>query len=83
MQPQLFDLVELLVNLPEYNLFIGNQGTIVECLGEDCFEVEFSNDRGETTALCPLGTQQFMVVWQNETKQWMTIACQKKNAKNS
>ena len=73
-QPSLLDIVELLVNLPEYNLFIGDQGTIVECLDKNHFEVEFINEAGETTALCPLSTQQFMVVWKAERKQWLTTA---------
>ena len=29
-KPELFDLVELLVDLPEHNLIMGEQGTIVE-----------------------------------------------------
>jgi len=74
MKAELFDLVELLVNLPEHNLFIGDRGAIVECLDETHFEIEFTNEDGETTALCPLSTEQFMVVWQNETKQWLATA---------
>jgi hypothetical protein len=31
MKPKLFDIVELLVNLPESQQSIGTQGTIVEC----------------------------------------------------
>lgn len=73
-KPEILDIIELLVNLPEHNLFIGNQGTIVECLDENHFEVEFINETGETTALCPLSTQQFIVVWQVQTKQWLTTA---------
>ena len=30
-QPELFDIVELLVDLPENKLQVGAQGTIVEC----------------------------------------------------
>lgn len=71
-KPELFDLVELLVNLPEYQQSIGTQGAIVECHTLDRFEVEFSNEDGETTALCVLSPQQFMVVWQAQTKQWLT-----------
>ena len=74
MKPELFDLVELLVNLPEQNLSIGDRGAIVECLDQTYFEIEFTNEAGETTALCPLSIQQFMVVWQSETKQWLATA---------
>lgn len=72
MKPELFDVVELLVNLPEHQQSIGAQGTIVECHDLNHFEVEFSNESGETTALCVLSPQQFMVVWQAQTKQWLT-----------
>jgi Domain of unknown function (DUF4926) len=72
MQTELLDIVELLVNLPEQNQVIGTQGTIVECHDIDNFEVEFSNEDGETTALCVLSSQQFIVVWKAKTKQWLT-----------
>ena len=72
MQTELLDIVELLVNLPEHNQAIGTQGTIVECHDLDNFEVEFSNEDGETTALCVLSSQQFIVVWKAKTKQWLT-----------
>ncbi len=72
MQTELLDIVELLVNLPEHNQVIGTQGTIVECHDLDNFEVEFSNEDGETTALCVLSSQQFIVIWKAKTKQWLT-----------
>lgn len=31
------------------------------------------NDSGETTALCPLSSQQFIVVWKAANKQWLTV----------
>lgn len=71
-KPELFDIVELLVNLPEHNQFIGSQGAIVECYDDRNFEIEFSNEDGETTALCTLSDRQFIVVWQSATKQWIT-----------
>jgi Domain of unknown function (DUF4926) len=72
MKPELLDVIELLVNLPEHQQLIGTQGTIVECHDLNHFEVEFCNESGETTALCVLSPQQFMVVWQAQTKQWLT-----------
>lgn len=69
--PELFDVIELLFNLPEYNQFVGAQGTIVERYDDDTFEVEFSDETGETLALCTLSSQQFIVVWQSATKQWL------------
>lgn len=72
-KPTLFDLIELLINLPEFNLKRGDQGTIVEDYHDGFYEVEFSNDTGETIALCPLSIKQFIVVWQAETKTWLSI----------
>ena len=63
-QPELFNIVELLVDLPEDELSAGVQGTIVECYGKDAYEVEFSNFDGETLALCNLSPEQFVIVWQ-------------------
>ncbi len=71
-KPELFDIVELLVNLPEFQQSIGSQGSIVECHDLNHFEVEFSNEAGETTALCVLLPQQFIIFWQAQTKQWLT-----------
>ena len=51
-KPEVFDIVELIVNLPEHNQFIGSQVAIVECYDDHHFEIEFSNEDGETTALC-------------------------------
>ncbi len=73
-QPELLDIIELLVNLPEANQFIGTQGTIVECDDRNNFEVEFSNEDGETTGLYVLSSQQFIVVWKAKTKQWLTTS---------
>ncbi len=73
-QPELFDIVELLVDLPEDNLNIGIQGTIVECYDDNTYEVEFTNSEGETLALCTLSPKQFITVWQAKTKSWLSIS---------
>lgn len=62
-EPALFDVIELLIDVPEHNQTVGSQGTIVECYSSNDFEVEFSNEDGETTALFALSREQFMVVW--------------------
>jgi hypothetical protein len=72
-QPELFDIVELLEYLPEHELQAGAQGTIVECYGDDAYEVEFSNSEGETLALCTLSCEQFIIVWQAKTKSWLPL----------
>jgi hypothetical protein len=67
-KPELFDLVELLVNPPKYHQFIGSQGTIIDCFDDGKCEVEFSNETGETVAICTLSPQQFIILWQSQTK---------------
>ena len=72
-QPELFDIVELLIDLPKDKLQLGMQGTIVECYGDNAYEVEFSDSNGETLALCTLSPEQFIVVWQAKTKSWLSL----------
>ena len=46
---KLLDVVALTVDLPEYNLWRGQVGTVVEILaGGAAFEVEFSDRAGRT-----------------------------------
>ncbi|WP_088891246.1 DUF4926 domain-containing protein [Leptolyngbya ohadii] len=73
-KPELFDVVELLVNLPEQNLQAGAQGAIVEQYADDTYEVEFANADGETLALVSLPVQQFVVVWRAATKTWVPLS---------
>lgn len=70
-QPSVNDLVELLVNLPEYYLSVGDKGTIIDTFDEHHFEVEFIDDSGKKAEPCILSTEQFIVVWQAETEQWL------------
>ncbi|GFE68448.1 DUF4926 domain-containing protein [Chroococcus sp. FPU101] len=73
-QAELFDIIELLIDLPEYSLYRGVQGAIVECYPDDQYEVEFTNQDGETIALCVLSSKQFIVVWKANTKQWLSVS---------
>ncbi len=73
-KPEYFDIVELLIDLPQYNLSIGEQGAIVECFEDDSYEVEFTNSDGETLALCNLSNYQFIVIWKSATKTWLSLA---------
>lgn len=72
-KPELFDIIELIVNLPEYNQFIGSQGAIVECFNDNKYEIEFTNEDGETIAQCALSSDKFIVVWETKTQQWVSI----------
>ena len=57
-EPALFNVIELLTDVPEHNQLIGSQGTIIECYGDNDFEVEFSNEDGEATAQFALSRRQ-------------------------
>jgi Domain of unknown function (DUF4926) len=46
----MLDAVSLLVDVPEHGLVRGDLGTVVEELGDEFFEVEFSDDSGRTRA---------------------------------
>jgi hypothetical protein len=73
---ELGDVVELIENLPDRQLWAGIQGTIVYCHGETAYEVEFTNDQGETLAWLTVKPTQFIVVWQARTQQWVSPAQQ-------
>jgi hypothetical protein len=74
MKPELLDVVELLVDLPECNLQSGELGTIVEVYDTCAYEVEFADAEGATLALQALEPKQFVVVWKNSTKAWVPLA---------
>jgi hypothetical protein len=60
---KLLDVVALTVALPEYNLWRGQVGTVVEILaGGTACEVEFSDREGRTYESLELRPEQFMVL---------------------
>ena len=59
---QLLDVVALTVDLPDRGLLRGQVGTVVETLGSGVFEIEFSDDRGQTYAQLALRGEQLMVL---------------------
>jgi hypothetical protein len=60
---KLLDVVALTVDLPEYNLWRGQVGTVVEILaGGAAFEVEFSDRAGRTYESLGLRPEQIMVL---------------------
>jgi hypothetical protein len=65
--PDLFDVIELTVDIPEHDLHAGMQGTVVERHAADAYEVEFTDESGETLALLALHPHQFIVVWRAST----------------
>ena len=60
---KLLDIVALIVDLPEHNLRSVESGTVVELLaGGIAFEVEFSDDNGQTYESIGLRPDQLIVV---------------------
>jgi hypothetical protein len=49
----LFDIVALKNDLPQHRLQSGQVGTIVEILAPEVYEVEFSDDDGQTRHASP------------------------------
>lgn len=60
---ELLDVVALTVDLPKYNLWRGQVGTVVEILtGGAAFEVEFSDRNGRTYESVGLRPEQIMIL---------------------
>ena len=60
---KLFDGVALMVDLPDYKLWRGQVGTIVEILADgEAFEVEFCDREGRTYESIGLHPDQIMVL---------------------
>jgi len=60
---KLFDIVALTVDLPEYNLWRGQVGTVVEILANgEAYEVEFSDRKGRTYESLGLRPDQIMLL---------------------
>ncbi len=60
---KLLDVVALTVDLPHYNLWRGQVGTVVEILASGAaFEVEFSDGNGRTYESLGLRQAQIMVL---------------------
>ncbi|AFY41354.1 DUF4926 domain-containing protein [Nostoc sp. PCC 7107] len=61
---QLFDVVALIVDLPEYSLCRGQVGTVVEVLADGAaFEVEFSDRDGRVYESVGLRPEKMMVLY--------------------
>jgi hypothetical protein len=58
----LLDVVALTVDMPDKGMRRGQVGTVVERLGPDVVEVEFSDDDGRPYAQLPLNDEQLIVL---------------------
>ena len=57
---EMLSVVALLDDVPERGLLRGQAGTVVEGLGRGVYEVEFSDDSGQTYASLALRSGQLM-----------------------
>lgn len=61
---KLLDIVALTVDIPEYNLWRGQVGTVVDILSDDkAFEVEFSDRNGRTYESLGLTLDQIILLY--------------------
>ncbi len=72
--PKIGDIIELTKDIPKRKLRSGDRGTIIHSHNDDVYEIEFSDENGETIDFLALSTKQFIVVWRIETQQWVPIA---------
>ena len=62
MAPKLLDVIALLDDVPEKRLRRGQVGTVVEELGQEIFEVEFSDNDGRAYATAALRAEQLLIL---------------------
>lgn len=71
----LFDVVELIVDMSPQGLYAGMQGTVLEVHDSGtAFEVEFSDAQGRVLNFLALSPEQFIVVWRAQEKRWVPLA---------
>jgi hypothetical protein len=57
------DIVEFTDDIPEHGILKGQRGTILEVYNGQEFEIEISNNNGETTFLGALSRDFFKLYW--------------------
>ena len=71
----LFDVVELIVDVPQQALYAGMQGTVLAMHGNgEAFEVEFSDEQGRVLSFLALAPEQFVVIWRAQRREWVPLA---------
>jgi len=68
------DVIELISDTAGKGLRAGMQGTIVHCHSNQAYEVEFTNDEGDTLDFLAVHQEQFVVAWRAKTQDWVTVA---------
>ncbi len=62
----LFDVVMLKTDLPDFHLVKGETGTVVDCYADGEYEIEFSDDDGETLTTLTVSPDSFEVIWSKD-----------------
>ena len=75
-KPMPYDVIETLHPLVDGNVPTGSQGTIVHQHADGVFEVEFTDDNGQTIALETISREQFVIVWRAEVAENVPITAQ-------
>ncbi|NIM10525.1 MAG: DUF4926 domain-containing protein [Candidatus Aminicenantes bacterium] len=65
---KLLDVVALTEDLPQEGLFRGQVGTVVEILAPGVYEVDFSDEEGQSYAMKALKSFQLMVLHHKRIK---------------
>lgn len=68
--PQLFDIIVCDRDFPELNLEQSSAGTIIECHGDDAYEVEFSGDDGIPTLTTVITLHNSVLEWDDGEQTW-------------
>jgi hypothetical protein len=74
LKPELFDVVEMLYPIPGTSIVAGESGTIVHVHDSHVFEVEFANQKGETSGIHTVSRDQFIIIWQAATGAEVALA---------
>lgn len=68
---ELFDVVSLKHDFPEYGLKKGQKGTILEVYNKKDVEIEFSDSNGITIYLGSFCKDNLELIWSNKTKSYV------------
>ncbi len=70
---KLFDVIELITDISETTVKMGGRGTVVHCYPNELYEVEFPSEDEDVLNLLTLAADKFIVVWQVETRTWVSL----------
>ncbi|MEM9772278.1 MAG: DUF4926 domain-containing protein [Cyanobacteria bacterium P01_D01_bin.73] len=69
--PRLFDTIMCDRDFPELSLAQSSMGTIIECHGDEAYEVEFSDDAGVPTLTTVITLRNSVLEWRDSDQTWI------------